>query len=102
MSWPGSRDEFAEFKTTEEEFDRVMAEEKPLIVRKMTYSMPISEDLAMEYGLIPDTRPAPPPPTWRQRARWKMREMTWKVRWRLAAWIGGVPREDIEEASSLW
>ena len=73
--------------------------DEPLIVHKMTYSMPISEDLAMEYGLIPDTRPAPTPPTRRQRARWKVRQTIWEFRWRLAAWIGGVPREDIEEAS---
>jgi hypothetical protein len=56
----------------------------------------------MDLGLIPDTRPAPPPPTRRQRARAWVRRVVREARWRLAAKIGGMSRETVEEASWLW
>ncbi|MEV0616168.1 hypothetical protein AB0I81_22835 [Nonomuraea sp. NPDC050404] len=71
-------------------------------VRKMAAHVPISEEMAMDLGLIPDTRPAPPPPTLRQRARAKVRGTIREARWRLAAKIGGMSREAVEEESWLW
>lgn len=71
-------------------------------IKKMSYAMPISDELAMDYGLIPDTRPAPHSHTWRERARTKVQQTVRDIRWRVAAKIGGARREDIEEASWLW
>ncbi|MGP4092959.1 hypothetical protein [Nonomuraea sp. KM90] len=71
-------------------------------VKKMSAHIPISEEMAMDLGLIPDTRPAPPPPTRRQRVRAWVRGTIREVRWRVAAKIGGCSREAIEEVSWLW
>lgn len=70
-------------------------------VRKAVSYLPISEEEAMDLGLIPDTRPVPPPPTRRQRARAWVRRVVREARWRLAAKIGGMSREAVEEASWL-
>lgn len=71
-------------------------------VTKMSTHIPISEEMAMDLGLIPDTRPAPTPPTWRQRGRTWVRGKVRGVRWWLAAKIGGMSREAVEEESWLW
>jgi hypothetical protein len=76
-------------------------EEQQFTVRKMTAYQPISEELAMEYGLIPDTRPPAPRPSWRQRARWRVAALVRPVRLRLAARIGGVSVERLEEETWL-
>lgn len=78
-----------------------MTEEPQYTVRKIGYSMPISDELAMEYGLIPDTRPPAPPPSWRQRMRWQLQRAVRPVRLRLAARIGGVSRTELEEITWL-
>lgn len=70
-------------------------------VRKMTAHIPISEEHAMDLGLIPDTRPPSPPPSWRQRARWKVAALVRPIRLRLAARIGGVSVERLEEETWL-
>jgi hypothetical protein len=49
-----------------------------LPVRKLAGYIEVSDDLAMDAGLIPDTRPKPPPPSWRTRFRWKRAE--WRER----------------------
>jgi hypothetical protein len=71
-------------------------------VKKMSAHIPISEEMAMDLGLIPDTRPVPPPPTRRQRARAWARGKVRDARWRLAAKIGGMSRETVKEESWLW
>ena len=58
--------------------DKVYAPEDVTIVKSAAY-LPISNELAMEYGLIPDTRPPAPPIPWWRRLRYR----TW--RWRDAA-----------------
>ncbi|MEV4096951.1 hypothetical protein [Streptosporangium saharense] len=63
----------------------------------MSYSVPISEELAMEYGLIPDIRPVPPPPPRHRRLRWRLTETIARLRLRLGARIAGVRPEDWEE-----
>lgn len=90
----------SEWKSSEDAAGDVRDEE--FTVRKISATLPISEELAMEYGFIPDTRPTPPPPTWRQRVRAKVRHKINNLRWRVAAKIGGTSREDIEEISWLW
>ncbi|MER7126765.1 hypothetical protein [Micrococcus luteus] len=72
-----------------------MTESPPeeLRVRKISYFAPISEELLMEYGLIPDTRPAPPPPPWHRRLCWTIA----RFRLRLGAWIAGVRPEEWED-----
>lgn len=42
-----------------------------LDARKLTSYIDVPDELLMDAGLIPDTRPKPPPPTWRQRLRRK-------------------------------
>jgi len=76
-------------------------DEQQFKVRKMSYTMPISTEHAMDLGLIPDTRPPSPPPSWRQRARWKVAALVRPVRLGLAARIGGVSVERLEEETWL-
>jgi hypothetical protein len=63
--------------------------------RKLSYLTSMSEDLAMDYGLIPDTRPKPPPPPWYWRLRWRVAELIANVRLRVGARIAGVNPEDL-------
>lgn len=57
--------------------------EPELTVHKASAYVPISDELAMEYGLIPDTRPPLPPPSLRTRLRWRISAL----RERLAGWL---------------
>lgn len=58
-------------------------------VQKRAVSMMISNDLAMDYGLIPDTRtPARIP--WRTRLRWKLSAWRERVGRKVGGWIAGV------------
>ena len=43
-----------------------------LISRKVSAVIEVSNELLMDYGIIPDTRPKPPPLPWRARARRKI------------------------------
>lgn len=43
---------------------------EPLIIKAASY-IEVSDELLMDYGVIPDTRPPLPPPSWRTRLRWK-------------------------------
>jgi hypothetical protein len=52
-------------------------------------------------GLIPDTRPPAPRPSWWQRGRWRVATLVRPVRLRLAARIGGVSIERLEEGTWL-
>lgn len=78
-----------------------MDDDREYTVRRFGYSMPISDELAMEYGLIPDTRPPAPRPSWRQRVRWRFQRAVRPVRLRLAARLGGVSRSELEEMTWL-
>lgn len=40
-------------------------------VRKLYAYEEAPDELLMDCGVIPDTRPKPPPPSWRTRLRWK-------------------------------
>ncbi|MGI5286623.1 hypothetical protein ACQEVF_25245 [Nonomuraea polychroma] len=64
-------------------------------VKKISFHMPISEELAMEYGLIPDTRPPVRIP-WRRRIHWRIQEAIAHARLRLGARIAGVHPQDWE------
>jgi hypothetical protein len=44
--------------------------EPELLVKKMQALIPISYELLMDLGVIPDTRPPRKPPTRRERFRW--------------------------------
>ncbi|WP_049562224.1 hypothetical protein [Nonomuraea sp. SBT364] len=76
-------------------------DEQRFQVRKYVTYQRISDEEAMEFGLIPDTRPPLPPPSWRQRARWRIAAAVRPVRLRLAARVGGVSVEALEEATWL-
>lgn len=63
-------------------------------VRKHAIRMPVSTDVAMDAGLIPDTRPryVPGPPLWHWRLRAWLSDTVWAVRYRVGYWlIGGNP-----------
>ena len=45
--------------------------EQLLIPEKFAMRLEISDELLMDYGLIPDTRPPRPPVPWRTRLRWR-------------------------------
>lgn len=70
---------------------------EPFEVRKHAAYLVVSDDALMDAGVIPDTRPPAPPPSWRTRLRWRW----WKWRERagraVGTWIAGVDlREDDE------
>lgn len=46
--------------------------------RKLSSVVVVPNEMLMDAGIIPDTRPKPPPPTWRTRLRWKRGE--WRER----------------------
>jgi hypothetical protein len=50
---------------------------KPVIIKAASY-IEVPNELLMDYGVIPDTRPKPPPPSWRTRFRWKREQ--WRER----------------------
>lgn len=62
---------------------------------KVGFSMSVSTDMAMDYGLIPDTRPPRPLPSRWQRLRWTWRDKRQSARMRLASWIAGFDVEDV-------
>ena len=59
------------------------------IVQKIGHMIPISTEMAMLCGLIPDTRPPAPPPSRRTRFRWWRQDLVRTSRMRLASWIAG-------------
>ncbi len=67
-------------------------DDRELIVNKIGSYMPISDELAMEYGLIPDTRP-PVVVTrrdrLRQRVRWAVARLRRRLGIRVGSWIAG-------------
>lgn len=67
-----------------------MSEPSPeLLVTKAVGYLAISDELAMEYGLIPDTRPPPPPVPWRTRLRWRWHEVRGQIAERAYRLISG-------------
>lgn len=78
-----------------------MANDEQYNVRKIGQFVPISDELAMEYGLIPDTRPPSPPPSRRQRIRWWVARTVRPWRLAVAARIGGTTRAGMEEVTWL-
>jgi hypothetical protein len=62
---------------------RLVSEPEPeLIVHKVTGYVVASEELLMDCGVIPDTRPPPPPTPWRV----KLRRRVWAWRDAAATW----------------
>lgn len=50
-----------------------MSEPEPeLLIQKDAVYIPVSEELLMDFGVIPDTRPPRPPVPWHRRLRWKL------------------------------
>ncbi|MEU8199530.1 hypothetical protein AB0C10_37675 [Microbispora amethystogenes] len=71
-------------------------EESELTVNKIGTRMPISDELAMEYGLIPDTRP-PVVITRRERIRRRVRWAVAGFRRRLGIRVGSwIANEDLD------
>lgn len=64
-------------------------------VRTVSHVMPISAGLAMDYGLIPDTRPPVKISRW-DRLRWRWRDRRSAARLRLASWIAGFDVTDTD------
>lgn len=65
-----------------------------LDARKLSSVVVVPNELLMAAGVIPDTRPKPPPPTWRTRLRWKRdawRERAARRAYKIIAgdWPGG-------------
>ncbi len=52
-----------------------VTDEPVITAYKATAYLPIPDEMAMEYGLIPDTRPPAPAPRWRDRIRWRLSEL---------------------------
>lgn len=61
-----------------------------LTVHKMASYMVVSDELLMDAGLIPDTRPPAPPPSRRTRLRWWWTAWRERVGRRVGSWIAGI------------
>lgn len=64
-----------------------------LKVQKYASYFPVSEDLAMEYGLIPDTR-EPVVYSKRERFSWFIARHVERFRLKLGSWIAGIDLRD--------
>lgn len=72
---------FANLATTvAESWPSAEPEGEPLIASKLVSYIEVPNELLMDYGVIPDTRPKPPPPSWRTRLRGKIEDRidTWR------------------------
>lgn len=70
---------------------------KPINVVKYTSYLTVSDEDAMDMGLIPDTRPPAPKPSWRRRFLWWRQEKTSRFRMWLGSRIAGVDLNDRED-----
>ncbi len=74
----------------------------PIQVTKHGYYTVVPDELAMDAGLIPDTRPVIVPTRWE---RWRRARQEWirRTRWcagvRVGSWIAG---EDLEPSEEDW
>lgn len=71
--------------------------EQLLIPRKEAMVIEVPEELLMDCGVIPDTRPALPPPSWRTRLRWKLAELRRAAARRAYQLITGEEFPDVED-----
>jgi hypothetical protein len=67
-------------------------DQTPLVVKQSAY-MAVSDDLLMDYGVIPDTRPPVQIP-WRHRLRWWITARRERVGRKVGSWIAGVDLHD--------
>lgn len=70
-----------------------MTDDPEFTVHKAAGYMRISDELAMDYGLIPDTRPPVHIP-WHRRLRWRLNDRWYQLRHRIGFWIAGYTPED--------
>lgn len=71
-----------------------LAESTATPVMKLGVTLPVSEELLMDHGIIPDTRPPAPPIPRLRRARWAVSDWVWRQRRRAASKLAGF---DVEE-----
>lgn len=76
----------------DEDCPAATAEGPRIEVKKIAAYFPMSNELAMEYGLIPDTRPPVVIP-WRRRVRWAAQARVRRARLRVGSWVAG---EDLD------
>ncbi|MCA1824455.1 MAG: hypothetical protein LC640_09390 [Frankia sp.] len=65
---------------------------EPLDLNPMRYVgpiVPVSREILIDAGLIEDDRPAPPPPSWRERVRRRVRARWWALRVRAGEAVAG-------------
>lgn len=65
-----------------------MADEHIRVIKHAAY-LPVSDELLMDAGVIPDTRPPVHIP-WRSRLRWRISERRERVGRKVGGWIAGV------------
>lgn len=68
----------------------------PIIVEKVGAHIPVSDDLLMDTGVIPDTRPPVHIPWWR-RAHWRIQAWRERVGRKVGGWIAGVDLSDPDD-----
>lgn len=68
---------------------RLEFDQTPITATKASAYLPVSQDLLMDAGVIPDTRPKVHIPWWR-RARWRIRDWRERVGRKVGGWIAGV------------
>lgn len=67
---------------------------EPLAAVKYGPMIPVSLDMLMNEGLIPDTRPPAPPAPWRRRLRSRISSAVWRARTRISNRIAGRGPDD--------
>lgn len=76
--------------------DGPQAEAPFLTVKGFGYALPIANEVLMDEGLIPDTRPKPELSRL-QRARWRLEARIDRWRLRLGSWIAGTDLDQQED-----
>lgn len=66
-------------------------------VTKFEAAMPVSDDMLMDEGLIPDTRPPAPPSGRRVRFRRWRADVVYRWRMRVGSWVAGVDLDEEDD-----
>lgn len=74
-----------------------MAEdEQLLILRKLAMQIDVPDELLMDCGVIPDTRPPRPPMPWRRRLYWRISDQRERLARRAFRIIAGYEMPDVD------
>lgn len=83
------REAAAKLSATRPDSHTAQWDDSPIEVTKLGHSVLMSDELLMDAGVIPDTRPPVHIP-WHRRARWRWQEWRERAGRKVGGWIAGV------------